>query len=120
MYAARYTNDWRRDRRRGHSYAEWGYSAAATRAECEADWPNSECRYSRELGGWLPALPGLSAAGTGETPEDAVAAAETRSYGDYPYSYLVVFPARHAGWGSDGEECVRPVGRARVIRRPAQ
>jgi len=117
MWAARYTNDWSRDRSRGYSFAEWGLAPFASKVECEAEWYNHEARYCRELHGWLPTLPGLSAAGTGETAEEAIEAAESTSYSDQPYRLLAVFPAVHVGRGSDGEECVRVTGKARIIRR---
>lgn len=112
-YAARYSEDIKRDIRRGYSYAGWGINPFPTRRECEEEWPHHEARYSRELGGWLPALRGLCAAGTGDTPEEAI-----ENIGDGLAGFeddiapLWVFPCIIIGYDEYDWPVVRPCGPA--------
>ena len=116
MYAVRYSNNIRRDFRRGYSYAGWGVSPYATRRECQEEWPHHEGRYSRELGGWLPALPGLCAAGTGDTPEEALANARSLE-GMEDVAKCYAFPCRIVGTDEYGWDVVVPTGPARRVGR---
>lgn len=115
--AVRYSNDIQRDFRRGYSYAEWGIAPYPTRRECEAEWPGYDARYSRELGGWMPAHGGLCAVSCewGETFEDALRYAidnmrtvDGMSQADVP---LWAFEAEEIGTDPYGWPIVRPVGR---------
>jgi len=120
--ALRYSNDIRRDLRRGYSYAEWALAPYSTRAECESDWPGNTARYSRELGGWLPAHSGLCAAACewGETFEDAVdaALANMRSVDGMEEAGVPLWAFEAVQVGSDpyGWPLVRPDGPARRVR----
>lgn len=114
MYAIRYSENIKRDFRRGHSYAGWGATPYATKAECEDEWRHHNCRYSRELGGWLPVLPGLCAAGTGDTPEEAFAESEHRCLsGMEDLVPCWVFPCRLVDVDEYGWDVVVPTGRAK-------
>jgi hypothetical protein len=118
MYAVRYSSDIRRDFRRGYSYAGWGVSPYTTRRECQEEWPHHEGRYSRELGGWLPALPGLCAAGTGDTPEEAIESIRGGLPGmDDGIMPMYVFPCRIVGTDEYNWDVVVPTDPARRVER---
>lgn len=118
-FALRYSEDIRRDFRRGYSFAGWGCEPAATRAECEAEYPQYEARYSKELGGWLPVEPGLCAVATGETVEEVMEAFEDdpRPAGfaecETP---LWLFPCEIVRVDWDGWDVVRPLGPAKRVK----
>jgi len=119
--AVRYSTNIRRDMRRGYSYAEWALAPYVTRAECEAEWPANQVRYSRELGGWLPAHHGICAAACewGETYDEALDAAlanmrcvDGMEEAGVP---LWAFEAVQIGTDPYGWPLVRPAGKPRRV-----
>ncbi len=117
MYAVRYSDDIARDFERGYSFAGWGVSPYLTEKECSAEWPHHDCAHSTELGGWLPVLPGLCAAGTGDTSEEAQEAANCRSLeglDDCVPGW--VFPCRLVDVDEYGWDVVVPTGEAMKIK----
>lgn len=121
--ALRYSDNIQRDIRRGYSFAEWGQTPFSTRAECEEEWTNNEARYSRELGGWLPANIGLCAAvvESGETFDEALeqALANMREVdgmedADVP---LWAFEANQVGFDPYGWPLVRVTGKPRKVNK---
>lgn len=118
-YALRYSDDIKRDLRRGWSIAGWGCAPSATRAECEQEYPNRRARYVRELGGWLPVEKGLCAVVTAETEEEAL---EELEYApslpgfDEGLVPLWIFPCRVVGHDGEGWDLVQPLGAARRVK----
>jgi hypothetical protein len=115
--ALRYSTNIQRDVRRGYSFAEWGQTPYATRVECEQEWPHNEARYSRELGGWLPAHNGLCAAVIeyGETFDEALGYAlqnlRTVEGMDESGATLWAFEAQQIGTDPYGWPLVRATGK---------
>jgi hypothetical protein len=78
----------------------------------DAGWTvarGSECGYPAL--GWVAFLPGLSAAGVGDTPEEA---AEDAGQGEYAGCRddsrpMYIFEGRYAGQGEDGEDLFIPL-----------
>jgi hypothetical protein len=113
-FAARFVENpsaWRRQRRRGCSFADWGMAPLETRTEAE-EGSQYPAVYVRELGGWMPALPGLCAAAFGETADEARESALRTRWASEVGGWLAIFPAECVGIGPDGEDLVRPTGRA--------
>lgn len=118
-YALRYSDDIKRDLRRGWSIAGWGCVPSATRAECEQEYPNRRARYVRELGGWLPTEPGLCAVVTAETEEEAIEALEyapSLPGFDEGLVPLWIFPCRVVGHDGEGWDLVQPLGTAKRVK----
>lgn len=116
--ALRYSDNIRRDIRRGYSYGEWGLSPFATKQELLDEFPHCTPAYSRELGGWLPREKGLCAVSVGEGEnwdealEDALANARTIDGPDQ----LWAFECAEVGWDGNGWPVVRPIPGGRRAR----
>lgn len=114
MYAARYTQDWEADVKRGMSFMGFGIEPYETEDECLAAHPYAdEAVYVEDVSdhvfglfddvsGYLPAKYGLCAF-VGETPDEAVAKARKYEW-LLARSELVVFPCRIVGEVDDASE----------------
>jgi hypothetical protein len=123
VVALRFSNDIKRDFKRGYSYGEWGLTPYKTKEEyIEDGWPKDKMVYSNELKGYLPAEKGLASlsAEWNKTFGSALKTALNNAMHAEGFveanTPLYVFKAKQVGIDPTGYPLIKPIKGSKPIR----